>query len=164
VQQLIEYIEKHTDRGECQCGRCFDKGPDREAPPHSVNVHFFWVSARENPTKAELLKRLAAEYPDMDRLRAGPSYIELGALLGDQGLALRLIALGKLVGLWPAITPATIGASGETADQLAGAGFVMAGGFADSTDPSSSSAGLANTSTEQASGSIQPKGAGGSDV
>ena len=128
MKKLIQYIADHTDRGECQCGLCFDKGPDREAPAHSVNVHFFWVSARNNPTKEELKALLLAQYPNPDRLKDGPSYIEIGGVLGDQGLALLLIGLGQLVGLWKAITPEVLGMSGPMAQQMAGSGFVMMSG------------------------------------
>lgn len=129
MEKLIDYIMTHSQRGECQCGKCFDKEPDREAPQHSVDVHFFWVSAKNNPTKEELLGLLQAEYPNMERLRAGPSYIEIGGEIGDQGLALQLIGLGKLVGLWNAITPALLGCTPEQASEMAGRGFVMAGGI-----------------------------------
>lgn len=129
MQDLIRYIEEHTARGECQCGSCFDKGPDRPAPTHSVDVHFFWVSVVGEPNKDELLAHLIRAYPDLDRLKGGPSYIEIGGALGDQGLALRLIGLGGLVGLWPVITPETLGINGQAAKQMAGGGFVMAGGF-----------------------------------
>lgn len=129
MQPLIDYIVTHTARGECQCGRCCDKAPDRPAPAHSVDVHFFWVSAIGDPTKEDLLRLLEAHYPEMERLRKGPSYIEIGGALGDQGLALRLIGLGQLVGLWTAITPKTLRLTGEAADELAGRGFVMAGGM-----------------------------------
>ena len=127
-QNLVKYIANHTTRGECQCGRCCDTRPDRDAPRHSVNVHFFWVAVQNNPTKDELLALLRAEYPQLDRLAKGPSYIEMGGALGDQGLALQLIGLGELVGLWKAITPASLGLTGEQANELAGKGFVMAGG------------------------------------
>lgn len=130
MRNLIDYIIAHTQRGECQCGNCVDKGPARPAPDHSVNVHFFWVSRRGDPTKGALRTLLETEYPDLERLKAGPSYIELGGVLGDQGLALQLIGLGGLVGLWSVITPeTTLRLSGAEADELAGAGFVMAGGF-----------------------------------
>lgn len=127
MDKLVDYIVQHTERGECQCGKCFDKGPDRTAPVHSVNVHFFWVSAKNKPNGEQLSLLLKQEYPDLKRLSGGPSYIELGGVLGDQGIALRLIGLGELVGLWKAITPATLHLEGEAAAQLAGSGFVMAG-------------------------------------
>ncbi len=129
MNELIEYIRKHTARGECQCGLCIDKGPERPAPEHSVNVHFFWVSAVGEPTKEELRGHLERDYPDFERLKGGPSYIEIGGEIGDQGLALLLIGLGGLVGLWPVITPETVGFTGDEAKAMAGHGFVMSGGF-----------------------------------
>jgi hypothetical protein len=62
---------------------------------------------------------------DFDRLKAGPSYIELGAWLGDQHTALIVMALGEHHGLWKVITPATLKSEGEEADTLAGLGYVM---------------------------------------
>jgi len=129
MQPLIDYIIAHTIRGECQCGRCLDKGPERPVPEHSVDVHFFWVSAIGEPSRTDLFRLLEAHYPDLNRLRGGPSYIEMGGALGDQGIALRLIGLGHLVGLWAVVTPKTLGMTGAQADGLAGQGFVMAGGF-----------------------------------
>lgn len=126
---LQEYILAHTERGECQCGKCADKGLDRLAPAHSVDVHFFWVSKRGEPTKEAFRHLCETEYPNIARLKAGPSYIEIGGALGDQGLALRFIGLGELVGLWRVITPERLGITGDKAKELAGGGFVMAGGF-----------------------------------
>lgn len=127
LEALIAYVAAHTQRGECQCGLCVDKEPDRQAPKHSVDVHFFWVSTKNEPTREELSQRLVSGYPNLDRLRGGPSYIELGGVLGDQGVALQLIGLGKLVGLWDVMTPELVGVTGAEAADLAGKGFVMAG-------------------------------------
>ena len=127
MEDLINYIVDHTSRGECQCGVCIDKGPDREAPSHSVDLHFFWVSAREEPSASELRELLRINYPDLDRLQGGSSYIELGGILGDQGIALRLIGLGHLLGLWQALTPESMGMTGSMADQMAGMGMVNIG-------------------------------------
>jgi len=129
MMKLIEYILNHTDRGECQCGKCVDKGEDREAPLHSINVHFFWVSKRGEPNAKDLLALLEEEYPQMDRLRGGPSYIEMGAAIGSQQYALLLIGLGGLVGLWDVITPEKLGVIGAPADELAGSGLVMSAGL-----------------------------------
>ena len=53
-------------------------------------------------TKAETHKNELIEilktYPYPDRLAGGPSYIEVGAEIGDQGAAFQLFALGKVLG------------------------------------------------------------------
>ena len=72
---------------------------------------------------------LLDEYPDPDTLATGPSYIALGADLGDQGMALCFMALGKALGLWNVITPAFFGMTGTEADNAAGNGFVMITGY-----------------------------------
>jgi hypothetical protein len=128
MEELIEYIVEHTERGECRCGLCLDKGPDRDAPGHSVDVHFFWVSARNGPTRSEF-EGLLSLYPDRNQLRDGPSYIAVGAALGSQDIALRFLGLGELVGSWKVITPESMGATGEAAKAMAGSGFVMCSGF-----------------------------------
>ena len=129
MQPLIDYIVNHTQRGECQCGSCCDKLPNREAPTHSADVCFFWVSTKEDPTKEALLALLEKYYPEMDRLRMGPSYIEIGAALGSQQVALLLLGLGELVGLWEVISPKTFGITDpQKAQELAGWGFVMCSG------------------------------------
>jgi hypothetical protein len=78
--------------------------------------------------KAELIEILK-DYPQPERLAAGPSYIEIGAEIGDQGAAFQLFALGKVLGLWSVITPATMGCTGAEARQMAGRGFVMMSGY-----------------------------------
>lgn len=55
------------------------------------------------------------------------NYLELGAWLGSQELALRLMGMGSLLGVWKLLTPLTV--LGENAppalvDQLAGAGML----------------------------------------
>lgn len=78
--------------------------------------------------KAELLDLLKT-YPQPERLAAGPSYIEVGAEIGDQGAAFQLFALGKTLGFWDVITPATLGITGPQARELAGQGMVMCTGL-----------------------------------
>ncbi len=129
MNNLTDYIASHTERGECQCGLCIDKQPDRPAPAHSVDTGFFWVSAKNNPTAEELNALLLAEYPGTDRLKDGPSYIEIGGVLGDQGLAIRLIGLGVLVKIWTSISPASLGIEGEAARNLLGRGCLFPVGW-----------------------------------
>lgn len=78
--------------------------------------------------KAELIE-LLKDYPDPEQLAGGPSYIAVGAEIGDQGAAFCLFALGKMLGLWDVITPATMGFSGQQAKDMAGAGYIMITGF-----------------------------------
>lgn len=47
--------------------------------------------------------------PSAERIAGGPSYIEWGGLIGDQGLALRVMACGQEAGLWEVMTPKSLG-------------------------------------------------------
>lgn len=63
-------------------------------------------------------------------LSSGPSYIAIGSVItGDQGLALRLMALGKVLDLWKVITPITLGIPESRAAEIAGLGYIMISGF-----------------------------------
>lgn len=96
-----------------------------------VDLEFLVIGVDHNLAtkyKDELIKILK-KYPEPKRLAAGPSYIEVGAIIGDQGAAFQLFALGKVLGLWEVITPATLGFSGKEATDLAGKGFIMISGF-----------------------------------
>lgn len=103
-------------------------------PPEleQVDVHFEIVGVDKNRAEARRADLLGVlrEWPD-DRLAAGPSYIEAGGVVGDQGVALRLYALGQVLGFWQVITPERLGMTGETAERAAGAGYVMVTGFRD---------------------------------
>lgn len=71
--------------------------------------------------RGELAVLIPALLP-IERIREGPSYIEVGAQIGDQGAALQLFALGQVLGFWKIITPAFLGLSGAEAHQFAGIG------------------------------------------
>ena len=106
---------------------------EAEAKPgvEKVDLEFLVIGvdrAAAEQHKAELIELLKT-YPEPDRLAGGPSYIEVGAEIGDQGAAFQLFALGKALGLWDVITPATMGFTGPEARQMAGNGFVMMSGF-----------------------------------
>ena len=96
-----------------------------------VDVEFLTIGvdkAKAEACRGELVQILST-YPEPERLAGGPSYIEVGATIGDQGAAFQLFALGKVLGLWDVITPASMGFEGEVARQMAGSGFVMMTGF-----------------------------------
>ena len=96
-----------------------------------VDCHFIAVGvdkAKAEKCRDELIGILTT-YPVPDRLAGGPSYIEVGGEIGDQGAAFQLFALGEVLGLWKVITPERLGISGSQAQQMAGMGFVMISGF-----------------------------------
>lgn len=106
---------------------------ESEAPTtiEKVDMEFLVIGvdkAKAEQHRAELVEILKT-YPQPDRLAAGPSYIEVGAEVGDQGAAFQLFALGKVLGLWGVITPASMGFTGAEARRMAGSGFVMITGF-----------------------------------
>ena len=104
-----------------------DLAPDVE----KVDVHFFVVGVvreKAESNRAGLVAQLDTS-PDPDRLAGGPSYIEVGGVLGDQQTALQLFGLGQVLGLWKVITPKTMGITGAEADEMAGMGFVMVSGY-----------------------------------
>lgn len=95
-----------------------------------VDVEFIVIGvdkARAEQHREELIGILR-EYP---RLKEGPSCIEVGAVIGDQGAAFQLFALGQVLGFWKVITPAFFGFEGAKARQMAGNGLVMITGFND---------------------------------
>jgi len=65
----------------------------------------------------------------IEELKRGPSYIAIGAWIGDQTLALEFMGLGAILGLWKIVTPAVLGIEGEAAKQMMGMGFVMTSGM-----------------------------------
>jgi len=106
---------------------------ESEAQPHveKVDCELLVIGvdrARAEPLKAEL-QTILDDYPAPERLAGGPSYIELGAAIGDQGAAFQLFALGQVLGLWKVITPTMFGITGAEAKTLAGQGFVMISGY-----------------------------------
>ena len=106
--------------------------PLEEAPETDVMVDVHFMQIAVNKDKAEKVRNELNEildtYPDPERLRGGPSYIEVGAVIGDQGAAFKLFALGEVLGMWKVITPASLGMTGAIADQMAGGGMVMISG------------------------------------
>jgi hypothetical protein len=75
-------------------------------------------------SRSELVE-LVNSFP-MALMVMGPSFITLGAYLGDQGDALRLMALGKVLGLWKIVGPPEIGVHDEVkAHHMAASGFLM---------------------------------------
>ena len=98
-----------------------------------VDMEFITVGvdrAKAEEHRAELVSILDDWPKDAAApLADGPSYIAVGADIGDQGAAFQLFALGKVLKLWSVITPASFGFSGPEARALAGNGMVMMSGY-----------------------------------
>lgn len=114
--------------------------PSGRVTPGFTDGGFFQVSAVEAETGRELVtpRELAeavglalefshGEFIDLswEAFQAGPSYIQLGAWIGDQGRAIKLIALGGNLGLWDVITPSALGLGGDEASKLLGMGMLF---------------------------------------
>jgi hypothetical protein len=128
---LPEFIRKHSARGECRCGKCFDRGDAPDPEGHTADMIFFPVAAIESPSREEFERLIAGhegEFCQCDPLDGAEyNYMELGAWLGDQGLALCFMGLGTILGTFQLMTPKTMmpGALDDnTITQMAGAGFV----------------------------------------
>jgi hypothetical protein len=103
-----------------------DKAPDNL---EKVDLEFLVVGvdkAAAEKCKPELVEILKS-YPD---LVDGPSYISVGAEIGDQGAAFQLFALGKVLNLWGIVTPRSLGVTDEAKIQeMIGSGLIMITGF-----------------------------------
>lgn len=96
-------------------------------------VDMVFIDVAVDPVKAEKhrdeIVRILNDYPEMERLKGGPSYMEIGAVLGDQGFALAVMAVGSVLGLWDIISGKTIGASPQETKDMAGVGFLLISGY-----------------------------------
>lgn len=108
----------------------------RESDPafaefEKVDCHFVTVAVNKAAAEGEREKLLTIlnDWPEPDMLAGGPSYIAVGGVIGDQGAAFELFALGKVLGLWDVITPEKLGMTGDMARQMAGSGFIMCTGY-----------------------------------
>lgn len=107
---LQEYIISYTERGECRCGQCMDVGnkPDPTGI-HTVDTGFFKVKMRDGADADALRFHIGRHKPAFGSLDVfdGREYnfMQVGAWLGGQELALRFMALGHLLGVFQLLTP-----------------------------------------------------------
>jgi hypothetical protein len=97
-----------------------------------VIIDLVLLKVAVHPAKAEAHKAefISLIEPLRAELEPGPSYIAIGALIGDQGTAFQLMALGEVLGLWKVITPRTLGMKDEAIiQQAAGNGYIMISGY-----------------------------------
>lgn len=133
MKQLIDYVLSHTERGECKCGKCVDVGNKPDPAGHTVDMIFFKVALKNNPNKEEFERltkdNVGGEFTNVDVFDGQEhNYIELGAWIGDQGLAFQFMAMGTLLGVFDLLTPVTVmglPSSSPITQHLAGSGLVV---------------------------------------
>jgi hypothetical protein len=131
IQALAKYVMEHADRGTCRCGKCMDHpGVDSQPIGHTADVVFFDVS--QHDANADELRTLIVDSKEGEfGMTVNPfdgnehNYMELGGWIGDQGLALMLMGIGKILGLWSLLTPKMLpGIPDDLVMQMAGMGMI----------------------------------------
>lgn len=107
--------------------------PHESEVSNFVKVDCVFLTIGVDKEKAEKYREeiitILKNYPQPERLAGGPSYIEVGGVIGDQGATFQLFALGEVLGLWKVITPKTLGMDDVEARQLAGVGMILISGY-----------------------------------
>lgn len=134
MSDLADYVIGHTVRGECKCGRCIDVASQPDPHGHTADLIFFKTALNGEPSSEELRKLIAGHSPNhgeaidlFDGKEHG--FAEIGAWLGSQEVALLLMGLGSLLGLWTLMTPRTVlppGLPDDLVMKMAQAGYVTA--------------------------------------
>lgn len=132
MSKLVDYVLKHTVRGDCQCSVCanpHDSRPKVQPNGHAADVFFFkvgLVGSPEQETLRGLVKEHAGAFGNVDPYDGKEhSYIELGGWIGDQGVAMQFMGLSNLLGLGNLMTPNMLPGLPEELKQLmAGQGLV----------------------------------------
>lgn len=100
MKNLRAFIEKHTESTPSGTG--------------DISVEFFDIKVKNNPvasTLSELVKaNTEGEFgTSFDLFDSNEhSYLNLGAWIGDQQTALKLMGLGSHLGLWEILSPSTL--------------------------------------------------------
>ncbi len=131
LANVCQFVIDHAERGACRCGKCIDQPSENQQPKgHTVDMVFFEVCAKNNPEPNRFRELVVAskqgEFGELDPWDGKEhSYIEVGRWIGDQGLALMLMGLGAVLGLWGLMTPKMLpGLPDDLVMQMAGAGMV----------------------------------------
>lgn len=111
MNNLIDFIQNHAERGACQCGKCIDAPaePDKYQPTgHTADLVFFKVRTKDEPSADDLRSLIRDQ--DGGWLFDGNEhgFVEIGGWIGDQSAALMLMGLGEILGLWRLLTPISI--------------------------------------------------------
>lgn len=139
MSDLAKYVIDNCIRGTCTCGKCVDAPAKKFRPDgHTVDVQFFKVVLKNSDltdTDKEIMKndfiRLIKNnkgiYDDIDIFDGNEhNFVEIGRWIGSQGIALELMGVGELLGIWKVVTPDRLAPdfSEETRKMLAEAGYI----------------------------------------
>jgi hypothetical protein len=129
ISELAEYVRSHAVRGTCNCGKCADHpGVDSQPEGHTADLVFFQVAndgGIADDLKSLVLAAQEGEFCNVDVFDGQEhGYMELGGWIGDQGLAMMLMGLGAVLGLWTLLTPKMLGLPQDMALQMAGMGML----------------------------------------
>ncbi|HLC56464.1 MAG TPA: hypothetical protein VJJ23_04480 [Candidatus Nanoarchaeia archaeon] len=134
VYRKGEVLEKRQE-GNVNITEFFGYPHTNEAPVNGVDkIDMIFIDVVVDKERAEQYRNeitdILRDYPEPERLAGGPSYIELAPNLGmQQEGALRLMALGKSLGLWDILSGKTLKMNDDEARNLAGSGFLMISGY-----------------------------------
>lgn len=136
---LTEYIVENCIRGSCTCGRCTGSPAKKFQPDgHTADVQFFKVALKDSRSTdidkevikknfIQLIKSHKGVYSEIDLFDGNEhNFVEIGGWIGNQGVALELMGMGELLGIWKVATPDRLAPdfSEETRKMLAGAGYI----------------------------------------
>ena len=138
MDDIAKYVIQHCIRGTCTCGRCINASTKFQPNGHTSDVQFFKVVLKNYKLTAEdkeiiknnfiqLAKSHKGIYSDINIFDGDEhNFIDIGRWIGDQSLALMLMGMGELLGIWKVATPNRIAPdfSEETRNMLAGAGYI----------------------------------------
>ena len=137
---LAEYVFENCIRGTCMCGKCPDVSAKKFQPDgHTADVQFFKVALKNSrlidvdkdvikKNFIQLIKSHKGIYSEIDLFDGDEhNFIEIGRWIGNQGVALELMGMGELLGIWKVATPNRLAPdfSEETRNMLAQAGYIL---------------------------------------
>jgi hypothetical protein len=121
------------------CGKCTDVPTKKFQPEwHTADVQFFKVALKNSHSTdvykeimkndfVRLIKNHKGIYKEIDLFDGDEhNFVDIGAWIGDQGVALELMGMGELLGLWKVTTPNRLAPdfSEDTRSMLAEAGYI----------------------------------------
>lgn len=124
--KLWEYVMENSEHGACTCGKCIDAPPNPENHQpnrHTVDLVFFKVAMKDEANPAIFKQIAQEEFPGWFDGKEH-SYLQIGADMGDQGIALITMGLGGLLRVWKLLTPANLPINIRLQKEMAEAGYI----------------------------------------